>query len=188
MGIEHDAQRAECFHARQPHGQKRIVGERRAGADQDRIMERALHLDNGIRFFAGNEKPRRAGSAGGKTIGGLGEFQRDHRPVFRRLQNMAEIEPISGLRKHAGADLDPGIAQSRVAAPAHAWVRIIKSGYDARDAAGNDRVGARRRAAMMAAGLERHIKRRASGWRPLPAPMRSLRHAAARHRRSSRAR
>ena len=46
LAVEHDARRRAALQPRQPHGQQRIVGERRADADQDRVGSRPhqMHL------------------------------------------------------------------------------------------------------------------------------------------------
>ena len=59
-------------------------------------------------------------------------------------------------------DLDPGVGEPREAASVDDGVRIARADDDTRDAGFDDRVGARRRAAVMGARLERDVERRAA--------------------------
>jgi hypothetical protein len=72
----------------------------------------------------------------------------------------------AGLRLHPGDDRDPGAAEPRRAAATDARVGIADAEDDAADAGGENRLGARRRAAMVVAGLERHEQGGAARPRP----------------------
>ena len=62
----------------------------------------------------------------------------------------------------AGLDRYPGGTQPRVALPGHFRIGIFQRRDDARDAGGNDGIGAGRRFAVMRARLKRDVKRRAA--------------------------
>ena len=81
---------------------------------------------------------------------------------FGDAQDMAEIGAARGVREHAGRTSMPAVAQPRMAAPGDARVGIVNRRDDARDAGRDHRIGAGRRAAVMAAGLQRDIERRAA--------------------------
>ena len=57
------------------------------------------------------------------------------------------------------ADVNAGVARSRRAATAGLRSRVLGADHDPRDARGEDGVGARRLAALVSAGLERHVHR-----------------------------
>ena len=59
-------------------------------------------------------------------------------------------------------DLDPLVAQDPEAPAGGVLGRIIGGDDDAADAGAADRLGARRRAALVAARLQRHVQRRAA--------------------------
>ena len=59
-------------------------------------------------------------------------------------------------------DFDARIAQQAEPSSRDARVRIFQRADDARDAGGDDRLGARRREAVMRARLQRDVKRRAA--------------------------
>ena len=59
-------------------------------------------------------------------------------------------------------DVDAGGAQASRTVAADVRVRIARADDDAAHAGGDHRIGARRRAAVMGARLERHVERRAA--------------------------
>ena len=66
------------------------------------------------------------------------------------------------LGADADIDRDAGGAQPRVALPGHFGIGIFERRDHARNAGGDDGVGARRRFAVMRARLERDVERRAA--------------------------
>ena len=89
---------------------------------------------------------------------------------------------------HADVDSDAGGTQPRVALPGDFGIGILDRADDARDTGGDQRIGARRRLAVVRARLERDVDGGAArgGVRRAPAP--AARHAGGRRARSSRGR
>src|SRR5581483_11638732 len=80
-------------------------------------------------------------------------------PGAPRLVLPPRLEAVEQLH------LDAGLPQALEAATVHERVRVARADDDARHAGRDDGVGARRRAAVMGAGLEGHVERRPA--RPL---------------------
>src|SRR6185369_284053 len=72
---------------------------------------------------------------------------------------------VRGFLTHqAGLDLDTGRAQMRVTLAGNFWVEIFDGRYDAFDAGSNQRVSARRCAAVMGVRFERDVGRAAASF------------------------
>jgi hypothetical protein len=113
-------------------------------------------MDLRARDSAGDRHLPRAAPAD-HAVGGNRELQRHFGPLQAGTSEIAG-EKIGGfIRQNALDNLDAGVAQDGVAAPRDARVGIAGGTDDAGDAGGDQRLGARGRAAMMGAGFERDI-------------------------------
>ncbi len=83
------------------------------------------------------------------------------RPSARHAREIPAMGFRRCRREEARFHLHARGAQARVTLPAHERVGILESGDHAAHARGDERVGARRRPAMVAAGFEGHVGRRA---------------------------
>jgi hypothetical protein len=82
MRVEHDAERLP-LDADEPHGQSRVVGQRRPDADHDRLVGRAHHLDTKVGDRTRDAQTRIVRGPGGETVRRLRKLQRDARPSHR---------------------------------------------------------------------------------------------------------
>ena len=151
----------EIGHARQPAGQQRIVGQRRADADHDGVALGAQQMNALAGGFAGDcnrQPPRGAGLAVGRDR----ELEGHLGPTVAHAPNVAGEVVRAPLRADADVDRNAGRAQPRVAGAGHFGIGVFDRRDDAGDAGLDDCVGARRRFAEMRARLERDVKRRAA--------------------------
>src|SRR4029453_18372031 len=102
----------------------RIVGERRAGADQHSVVVRAQQVRLRPRLLAGDPLAVPAGG-GDAAVERGGELQRDHRPAFGHPQEEAEVDLRRRLPTDAGRYFDAGLAQARDAAAGDTWIRVL---------------------------------------------------------------
>ena len=170
MGVEHDAQRL-AIEAGQPHGQGRIVAQRRPDPDHDRLVGRAHDLDAKVGDRPGDAQARVVGARRGEPVRRLGELERHARPPRRHAQNMAEMVAPRLRRPGADRDGDPRGSQPRVALAADERIGVLHRRDDAGDAGRDDGVdarAARRRNASRARASHRASRR---------APPRQLRRA-----------
>ena len=109
------------------------------------------------------------------------------RPVRACLRNgWLSSRARAASSPSAISDLDALVAQDPQAAARGLLRRVVGGDHDARDAGLEDRVGARRRLALVAARLQRHVQRRAVRRRPRrPRRAPRARRAARRRRRGS---
>ena len=150
-------------HAVDPRGQQRIVGERGADPDRDRVAlgppvvgEPSALLPE-IHF----ESPLRVATLPSSVIADLNSTH--GRPVRDVLAERLVEQPGADREFSVGDhDLDALVAQDPEAAAGRVLARVVGGDDDARDPGLPDRVGARRRAALVAAGLERHVQGRAA--------------------------
>ena len=101
-----DANRRPVFHAGQPAGERRIVGERRSGADEDGIVARPQTMRLGTRLLAGDPLAVAARRRDPPVERG-GELQRDHRPSPCHPQKEAEVDLRRLLPADAGRNATP---------------------------------------------------------------------------------
>ena len=104
---------------------------------------------------------RRPGAAG-LAVGGDRELEHDAGPAIAHAPDVAGM--VAARRFGADADVDRNArrAQPRMSRARDFGIGILERRDDARDAGGDDGVGARRRFAVMRAGLERDVERRAA--------------------------
>ena len=161
-----DAHRRPVLEARQPAGQQRIVIDDGLAPDEDGIGAGAQEVSLRARFRA--RRPRRLTAAprGTCPLASSASFTctSGRRSVTRRMWPAA-IQCASraiGPRSHG----DARGAQPRQPAAGDARVGILDGADDAADAGRDDGVGARRRGAVMRAGLQRHVQGRPARLRP----------------------
>ena len=159
--VQHHPHRRARLHARQAAGQQRIVRQHRADPDQDGVALRAQQMHPRLRGLAG-DRDRLAAGSGDLVVGRHRELQ-DH---MRALVADAPEMPGMIARGLRGAqpdiDRDAGGAQPGMALPGHFRIGILDRRHHARNAGGDDRIGAGRRLAEMRARLQRHIERGAA--------------------------
>ena len=138
-------------------GQLRRVGAHAAHADRDGVDLRAQLVHAAARLLAGD--PARPGN-GDAAVERQRELEHHERPPLRnprapRLVLCARGEEVGVL------DVDAGRAQD-VEASCRFRVRVTGAGDDFRHARRDERVGARRRRAVVGTRLHRHVQRRAA--------------------------
>ncbi len=137
--------------------------------------------------LAGDRQRPPAGRAG-LAVGRDRELEHDLRAAFAHAPDVAGMGAPRLGGADADVDRDAGGAQPRMARAGDLRVGVFERGDHARDAGGDDRVGAGRRLAVMRAGLERHVERGAARCLAGAAAAPRSRHAAGRRLASSRAR
>jgi hypothetical protein len=159
MRVGDDADHRGRAEARDAAGQVGVVGQHRADTDQHGVMLAA----QGVRHAAGRlpgdpaafpamrgDPPvQRGRELEGHQRAALGHAQDEARGNFGRL---VAQQPL--LHR------DAGIAQAIQAGAIHAGIGVAQGDNDAGDAGRDQRIGARRRAAPVAARLQRDIGRR----------------------------
>ena len=139
----------------------RIVLAHRADAGQDRARALAPGVAVGARRLAGDPL---AGAVGERRA----PVERDRRlqaqpgPAAFHARDEADVELARLLAAAAPLDGDAGGLEPRRAAPGDERVRVAQRDDDARHAGSDERIGARRRAAVVRARLERDVDRRAA--------------------------
>jgi hypothetical protein len=104
-----------------------------------------------------------AGAGGHLAVERHRRLEDHERPARARVLAEGLVEHARGLADLAVHEVDPHalVAQDARAAAGGLGGRVVGGDHHAGDAGGHDRVGARRRAAVMAAGLQRHVHGRA---------------------------
>jgi hypothetical protein len=161
MAVENDAQGRAIAETRQAAGQFRIVGQRRADADEDGVMLGAQHMALRTRHIAG-DRHLSGGRAADHSIGGNRKLQ-SHLAAFLRGSNQVtgqdgRVSPASTparprCHRHAGCRSPCRRHARRDRSPPRRRVR--RRPYQ--------RFGTGRCAAMMGAGFKRDIGCRAAG-------------------------
>ena len=162
-GVEHDAQRWVLGRLRDvSHGERRAVGDRGAGTDDDRLRVGAQLVRVGARGV-GRDPAR--GTVGGRdpTVEARRDLGHDERaPGSPMVEVRREL-----ARGFVGADADGHVdsrgTQTREARTRDPRIRVFERRDDARHPGRDQRVGARRGAPVMRAGLERDVRGRAAG-------------------------
>ena len=160
--VEHEAQRRAAFEARQPAGQRWIVLQDRARADEDGVVPRPQEMRLSVGDGTG-DGDLAAAVAPDHAVARDRELQRHFRALARQPGEIARHRLARFRREQARHHGDAGGAQNGVAAAADARIGIARRRDDAGDAGPHQRFGARGRAAVMGAGLERHIGGGADG-------------------------
>jgi hypothetical protein len=160
--VEDDAQRALAGQIAD--GQPRVVGHGGSDSDRDRVGARAEQVD--LRARVRPRDPFRGpGSRGDASVEGKRELDRHvgqpERDVLRPRKNLKARRRLA----HPERDFDARGAERLDAFAFHVRVGVATSDDDARDLRRDDRLGARRRAPVMVARLERDVERRALGAR-----------------------
>ena len=158
-------------------GQQRVVGERGADPDRDRVAVGAPAVDQLAALGAGDPAGVTAGS-GGSPVERDGclvdhQGQAGARVLAERLHQKTGG---SGLGALGELDLDPFVAEDPGAAPARLLGGVVATDHDAGDAGGSDRGGTGRPAALVRAGLEGDVHRRSRGVVAAPAGVFESRH------------
>ena len=159
--IQHHPHRRARFHARQAAGQKRIIRQHGADADQDGVALRAQQMHARLRRLA-RDRDRLVAGGADLVVGGDRELQ-DHMGAL--VADAAEMPGVivGGFRgAEADIDRDPGGAKFGVALPGHFRIGVLDRRHHARNAGRNHRIDAGRRFAEMRTGLQRHIERGAA--------------------------
>ena len=138
-------------------GELRIVGEHRPGAGHHRAGTGAEAMAVLARRLAGDPLALSTRERGA-PIETRGDLHPDPRAPARHPRDVAGVE-LARLGFHEPElDGDARLAQPARAVPRQR-IRILHCRHDARDACGDQRIGARRRAARVVARLERHVGR-----------------------------
>ncbi len=141
--------------------QLRVVGERRADADDHRVDRRAPAVSQLAAVLAAD--PLRVAGAGRDLAverhRRLEQHPRapDARVLAKGLVEQARARGELAVGEH---HLHALVAQDPEAAPRGLLGRVVGGDHHPLDARLQDRLGARRRLALVAAGLERHVQRR----------------------------
>ena len=89
-------------------------------------------------------------------------FQAQPRPTAGHARNEADVECSRFHFEKAALGDDTGLRESGYSSSGDLRVGVLHGCHDARDAGGDQRIGTRRRATVVTAGLKRHISRRAA--------------------------
>ena len=139
----------------------RVVLAHRADAGQDRARALAPGVAVGARRLAGDPL---AGAVGERraAVERDRRLQAQPRAAALHARDEADVELARLLAAAAPFDGDAGGLEPRRAAAGDERVRVAQGDDDAADAGGDERVGARRRAAVVRARLERDVDGRAA--------------------------
>ncbi len=157
----HHAQRL-ALNGKIAHRQPRVVGHHRAGAGQHRAAARAQALHIGACCRAGDPLAAAVAERAFAVQAGP-QLDRHPRPLLRHALDEALVQ-LGGLGgQQAMFGNHARRRQPRQTAPSHQRIGVGHRRHHAADASGNQRVGARRGAAVVAAWLQRHIGGGAGG-------------------------
>ena len=140
---------------------QRIIRQHRADADQDGVALRAQHMHPRPRRLA-RDRDRLAAGGADHVVGGHRELEQHLRAVIPDAAEMAGMVARRFLGAEPDVDSDTRRAQLCMALPGNFRIRVLDRRHHARNAGGNDGVGARWRAAEMRARLQRHVEGSAS--------------------------
>ena len=159
-GVEHDAKRL-AYRTREPDIEPGIVREHGAAAGHDgrRAGTQALHIL--ARSLAGDPaafSTRQCRAA----VEARGELDDDPWPAASHARDEARIELARLALEQPAVHGDSGRGEPRDAAAVDARIGVAHRIDDARDTRRDERIGAGRRAPVMAAGLERDVGGRAA--------------------------
>ena len=153
---DHAQRRRERLAFGQAHGEPRVIGQHGAAAAEDRRAARAPALHVGTRRLAGDPLRLAAGQRGA-AVQAHRQLHPHPRAAALDPAEEADVEFARRLAHQAGVDGDAGSAQKARAAAVDLRERILGGDHHPLHACGNQRIGARRRAAVVRAGLQRHI-------------------------------
>ena len=145
---------------RRSRGEQRVVGERRADPDAHGVALGPPAVSQRPAGLAGDPL-RVAARRRHPPVEAEGRLQDDERASRARVLSKRLIQQSGGGRLLAVRELhlDALVAQDPRAAAARLLARVLRGDHDARHPGRQDRVGARRLAALVGAGLERHVER-----------------------------
>ena len=155
---EHHAQRLAKRRGVGPSSELRVIGSHRASSDEDRIGLGAKVMDVCSRLLA-RDPLRRAVACGGPSIEGHGELEHHERATCSTVMQVGTQRRSHLCGSDTDDDLDARFSQPSDARSCHLGVRILDPNHDACDAGLDDRIDARRGAAMVTARFERGDKR-----------------------------
>ncbi len=95
-----------------------------------------------------------------KAVGSLRPFQQNEGTFFCVKSDETAIQPATFLLKHLLPYLHASLAQHGNATSVHFFVWVAHANHHARDSLFDDKLGARRRFAIVRTGFEAHIERR----------------------------
>src|SRR4051812_3787216 len=163
LGVEHHAARL-AGDAGDAGGEQRVVGQRSADPDGDRVALGAPVVGELAAGLAGDPL-RVAGARGHLAVERHRRLEQHVRAARAGVLAERLVEQPGARGELAVGDehLDALVAQDAQAAAGGLLGRVVGRDDDAGDAGVDDRVGARRRAPVVAARLERDVHRRAAG-------------------------
>ncbi len=128
-------------------------------------MRRAQHLSTCPRKFAGD--PLAVAGVGRRSpVGRARDLQRHQRPLVQHLQKESFVEMSRLLRADIFLDGDASLLDHLETLAGDTRIRIRNRADDARDASRDQRLGARRRLAVMRARLKGYVERRSPRFFP----------------------
>ena len=142
------------------HRQLRVVLQHGADAGQDRAGARAPRVAVGARLGAGDPLALAVDQRGAAVEAG-GELDAHPRTAAASRDDEPDVELARSSSSSPSSTAMPA-ARSRCAPPAAAGIGIAHRGDHARDAGRRSRHRRRARAAVVVAGLERHVQRGAA--------------------------
>ena len=154
--VDDDPHRRAMGEPGQPAGQLRIVGKNGAGADHDRVVAGAQGVRPVARRRAGDPLALAAGKRDAAVERG-GKLERHERPAMPQPRQKAGVDLGGLLRAKPGFDRDAGRAQRGNSVAADPRVGVFEGDDDALDASLDQRIGAGRGLAPVAAGFETDI-------------------------------
>ena len=125
------------------------------------IDHRAQTLDAPVRRRRRDRRVRRPGRAAIEPVGADRRLDDHLGPAERLHRDERAIQPARLGLEQADFDLMPAARSSAIPCPFTSGFGILHRDDDARDAAGDDARGARRRPPVVATRLERHVERAA---------------------------
>ena len=153
LPVEHDARRRTVLQPRETDRQRRVVFQRRSDANQNGVGLGPHQIDLAACDIA-CYRDLAGASPADLAITGKRKLQNHFRALAERPNEIAG-HLLGGLPgQHLLHHFDAGGAQDGVALAGDARIRIAGRTHDARNAGIDQRVGARRGATMMGAGLK----------------------------------
>ncbi len=145
--------------------QVRVIGQRRARADHDRVMAHPQRMDLAPRLWAGDPAAF-ARCRGNPAVQRCRKLQRDEGQAARDTLEKPRVEAAGLARQHSFGHGNTGLTQHPVALARHARVRVGQRSDNACDLRCDQRFGARGRPAVVGARFQRDIGRCPGGQRP----------------------
>ena len=157
--IQDDPDRGLPLKTGQAASQRRIIQERRAASHEDRIMDGTKPMPGRARMIACDPLAF-ACSCRYLAIQRGCQFKRDHRPFLGHMHQEASIQRLGFCLHQANIDLNTSLAELIDSTAIHSGKWIHRRNHDPPNASMDQGHGARRRPAIMAAGLQCDVSRR----------------------------